>query len=214
MESLLAQPASGRGFLDGPAVAAAAQMVSDIGASVLTGKRLGTYQVQARIGAGGMGEVYRARDTKLGRDVAIKILPRHFAQRSRTAGAGSSAKRACSPRSIIRTSARSTGSKTRTGFARSCWSWSRARRWPTASRAARSPFDDALTHRAPDRRCARGGAREGHRAPRPEAGQHQDHARRRREGARLRSGEGGGWRRGDRGSDAVADGDVGGTRRA
>ena len=59
-------------------MAVAAQMVSDIGGSALTGRRLGAYQVHARIGAGGMGEVYRARDTKLGRDVAIKILPRHF----------------------------------------------------------------------------------------------------------------------------------------
>jgi serine/threonine protein kinase len=78
VNSLLAQPASGRGFLESPAVAVAAQMVSDIGGSALTGKRLGAYEVHARIGAGGMGEVYRARDTKLGRDVAIKILPPHF----------------------------------------------------------------------------------------------------------------------------------------
>ena len=46
--------------------------------STLTGRRLGAYHVYERIGAGGMGEVYRARDTKLGRDVAIKILPHHF----------------------------------------------------------------------------------------------------------------------------------------
>lgn len=39
------------------------------------GTRLGTYEVTAAIGAGGMGEVYRARDSKLGRDVALKILP-------------------------------------------------------------------------------------------------------------------------------------------
>ena len=78
VESLLAQPASAQRFLDGEALARAAQMVSDVGASVLTGRRLGAYQVQARLGAGGMGEVYRARDTKLGRDVAIKILPRVF----------------------------------------------------------------------------------------------------------------------------------------
>ena len=78
VESLLAQQASAGGFLEGPAVAAAAQMVSETGASLLTGRRLGAYQVHARIGAGGMGEVYRARDTKLGRDVAIKILPRLF----------------------------------------------------------------------------------------------------------------------------------------
>jgi hypothetical protein len=77
VESLLAQPASAQGFLDG-ALARAAQMVSGVGSSVLTGRRLGAYQVQARLGAGGMGEVYRARDTKLGRDVAIKILPRAF----------------------------------------------------------------------------------------------------------------------------------------
>src|SRR2546422_6873072 len=44
------------------------------------GTRLGPYQVLAPIGAGGMGEVYRARDTRLGREVAIKILPSAFAQ--------------------------------------------------------------------------------------------------------------------------------------
>ena len=42
----------------------------------MSGHTLGAYQLQALLGAGGMGEVYRARDTKLGRDVAIKILPR------------------------------------------------------------------------------------------------------------------------------------------
>src|SRR5262249_36241198 len=45
----------------------------------LVGRQLGSYQVRAKIGEGGMGEVYRARDTKLGRDVAVKILPAHFA---------------------------------------------------------------------------------------------------------------------------------------
>ena len=39
------------------------------------GARLGPYEILSAIGAGGMGEVYRARDTKLNRDVAIKILP-------------------------------------------------------------------------------------------------------------------------------------------
>ncbi len=44
----------------------------------MVNRQLGPYTIVAPLGAGGMGEVYRARDTKLGRDVAIKILPSHF----------------------------------------------------------------------------------------------------------------------------------------
>src|SRR6516164_3747274 len=44
------------------------------------GTKLGPHEILAPIGAGGMGEVYRARDTKLKRDVAIKVLPEAFAQ--------------------------------------------------------------------------------------------------------------------------------------
>jgi serine/threonine protein kinase len=43
------------------------------------GTRLGPYEIVSRIGAGGMGEVYRGRDTRLERSVAIKVLPSHFA---------------------------------------------------------------------------------------------------------------------------------------
>jgi Tol biopolymer transport system component len=48
--------------------------------TLASGTKLGPYEIQAPIGAGGMGEVYRARDNRLGRDVAIKVLPAAFSQ--------------------------------------------------------------------------------------------------------------------------------------
>src|SRR5512134_361124 len=42
------------------------------------GAKLGPYEILAALGAGGMGEVFRAKDTRLGRDVAVKVLPQHL----------------------------------------------------------------------------------------------------------------------------------------
>jgi serine/threonine protein kinase/Tol biopolymer transport system component len=78
--SLLANQSQAAGFLSEPAFAAAAGIVTPIGSILMTGRRIGVYQIQSLLGAGGMGEVYRARDTKLGRDVALKVLPAAFAR--------------------------------------------------------------------------------------------------------------------------------------
>lgn len=49
--------------------------------SIAIGDKLGPYQISARIGRGGMGEIWKARDTRLGRDVAIKISQERFSER-------------------------------------------------------------------------------------------------------------------------------------
>jgi len=50
--------------------------------AIVSGKRLGPYEILSAIGAGEMGEVYRARDTRLERIVAVKILPDHLSDRA------------------------------------------------------------------------------------------------------------------------------------
>jgi hypothetical protein len=71
VESLLAQEVGAAGFLSTPAVVAAGAAAG----SSFIGRQLGPYAINSLLGAGGMGEVYRARDTTLGRQVAIKVLP-------------------------------------------------------------------------------------------------------------------------------------------
>ena len=66
------------------------------------GTRLGPYEILSALGAGGMGEVYRARDTKLNRDVAIKVLPDLFVRDpERLAQLKANARRAGRPRAAF-----------------------------------------------------------------------------------------------------------------
>jgi Tol biopolymer transport system component len=78
VESLLKHEGTAAGFLAAPALEVAAQAMAEDPAAFFTGRRFGSYTIHSPLGAGGMGEVYRARDSKLGRDVAIKVLPRIF----------------------------------------------------------------------------------------------------------------------------------------
>jgi len=75
VESLLAHEPESEHFLEAPALDVAAQVMADEQNTFSAGQRVGSYTIRSPIGAGGMGEVYRAHDSKLGRDVAIKILP-------------------------------------------------------------------------------------------------------------------------------------------
>ena len=99
VEKLLRSHEQAGGFLAGPDLGAGRKREERQQglARLAPGTRLGPYEIIAMLGAGGMGEVYRARDTRLGREVAVKVLLpafsedadrlRRFEQEARTAGA-------------------------------------------------------------------------------------------------------------------------------
>lgn len=75
VESLLAADAKAGNFIEEPIIKDVSSLLDVKDTPSLAGKKLGHYQILSRIGAGGMGEVYLAKDSKLGREVALKTLP-------------------------------------------------------------------------------------------------------------------------------------------
>ena len=97
VESLLACESEAKGFIETPALEIVAKEMAEEPDRVLIGRQIGPYKITSLLSAGGMGEVYKARDSKLNRSVAIKVLPpdktsdadrkRRFVQEARAASA-------------------------------------------------------------------------------------------------------------------------------
>ena len=134
------------------------------------GSRLGPYEILAPIGAGGMGEVYRAKDPRLSRDVAIKVLPASFSEDAdRLRRFEQEAKAAGVLNHPNVTAVYDIGTDAAGGapyVVPELLEGETLARGPRR-RQALGAQDDRLL--ASDRPRPRGGARKGHRAPRPEA---------------------------------------------
>src|SRR5258707_489965 len=103
---------------------------------ISAGSRLGPYEVLAPLGAGGMGEVYRAKDARLGRDVALKVLPTEVAKDADRRSRFEQEARAASALATRTSSPSTTSANPRAPFG-SRWSWSKAGRCETFWRRGR-----------------------------------------------------------------------------
>ena len=180
-------------------------------------RQIGPYTIVAPLGAGGMGEVYRARDSKLGRDVAIKILPSHF-----TADPERRARFAREARTLATLNHPHIGAiyglEETDGISALVLELVEGQTLADRFERGPLPLPAGARHCTPDRRGARRGAREGDRPSRSEAGQHRAARlarrsvhRRAREGARLRPGQAYGGRTSRRPDGAPASGSFDGT---
>ena len=172
MKSLLGLEEEAERLLEEPVAEAVTQKLAD-----LRGTRLGPYEVSERIGAGGMGEVYRARDTRLGREVAIKVLHeaaagdadqlRRFEREARSAAALNHPNIA---------TVYEIGEHEGTRFI--AMELVEGQTLKERLEARPLPLEGAARSRHPDRPRPRQGARGGHRAPGPEAREPDGHERR------------------------------------
>ncbi len=153
--------------------------------TIATGSKLGPYEIVGQIGAGGMGEVYRAKDPRLGREVAIKVLPASFSQDAdRLRRFEQEAKAAGVLNHPNITAVYDIGQPRRCALRRP----GAARGRDAARGARRRPLLAAQGDRvlAPDRPRPRRRARQGHRPPRPEARERLRHRRQPGQDPRLR----------------------------
>jgi serine/threonine protein kinase len=154
----------------------------------MIGQTIGPYRVTAKLGEGGMGQVYRATDARLRREVAIKVLPDALradpARLARFEREAQTASNLNHPNILtIFEIGEADGIRFMAAELVACET--------LGARLARGTLsiDEAVDLARQIELGSRGGARGGHRAPGPQAGQRDDPARRAREGARLRSGK-------------------------
>src|SRR5262249_8497239 len=80
VESLLGYQNQSERLMESPAIEIAAKSLAKSDRRLLQGQQIGSYTILSLLGVGGMGEVYRARHSKLERDVALKVLPEQLSQ--------------------------------------------------------------------------------------------------------------------------------------